>query len=126
MTIPIARDFGGHSFRLAERNLFISHRQNRTYHSICYSSCGVLAITRNSLRSWCDGSSDRSFMVDPLSYFTFQPLFHVWCNKGCGMCYHVCRMVRIKEPLLLTKKSSPCGARQLRACLYHKSDAINP
>ena len=24
-------------------------------------------------RSWCDGSSDQSFMVDPLSYFSFQP-----------------------------------------------------
>ena len=24
-----------------------------------------------SVRSWCDGSSDRSFMVDPLSYFSF-------------------------------------------------------
>ena len=43
-----------------------------------------------SVRSWCDGSSDRSFMVDPLSYFLFQPVFHDWCNKGRGMCYPVC------------------------------------
>ena len=27
--------------------------------------------------------------VDPLSYFSVQPVFHDWCNKGCGMCYHV-------------------------------------
>ena len=33
----------------------------------------------------CDGSSDRSFMVDPLGYFSFQPVLHDWCNKGCGM-----------------------------------------
>ena len=28
---------------------------------------------------------------------------------GCGMCYPVCAMVHIKEPLLLVGKSSPCG-----------------
>ena len=27
-----------------------------------------------------DGSSDRSLMVDPLSYFSFQTVFHDWCN----------------------------------------------
>ena len=32
-----------------------------------------------------------------------------WCNKGCGMCYPVCGMVHIKEPLLLIGKSSPSG-----------------
>ena len=26
-----------------------------------------------------------------------------------GMCYHICGMVHIKEPLLLIGKSSPCG-----------------
>ena len=68
-----------------------------------------------SVRSRCDGSSDRSFMgwtlhgVDPLSYFSFQPVLHDWCNKGRGMCYPVCGMVHIKEPLLLIDKSSLCG-----------------
>ena len=62
-----------------------------------------------SVRSWCDGSSDRSFMVDPLSYFSFQPVLCDWCNKGRGMCYPVCGMLHIKEPLLLIGKSSPCG-----------------
>ena len=37
--------------------------------------------------SWCYGSLDRSFMVDKLNYFLFQPELHDWCNKGCGMCY---------------------------------------
>ena len=32
-----------------------------------------------------------------------------WCNKDCGMCYPVCGMVHIKEPLLLMDKSSLCG-----------------
>ena len=40
---------------------------------------------------------------------SFQPVFHDWCNKGRGMCYHVCGMVHIKEPLLLIDKSSLCG-----------------
>ena len=47
--------------------------------------------------------------VDPLSYFSFQPVLHDWCIKGCGMCYPVCRMVHRKEPLLLIDKSSLCG-----------------
>ena len=34
---------------------------------------------------------------------------HDWCNKGRGMCYPVCGMVHIKEPLLLIDKSSLCG-----------------
>ena len=46
-------------------------------------------------------------MVDPLSYFLFQPVVHEWCNKGCGMCYPVYGIVHIKEPLLLIRKSSP-------------------
>ena len=47
--------------------------------------------------------------VDPLSYISFQPLLHDWCNKGCGMYYPVCGMMHIKEPLLLSRKSSLCG-----------------
>ena len=42
--------------------------------------------------------------VDPLSYFSFQPVLHDWCNKGSGMCYPVYGMVHIKEPLLLIDK----------------------
>ena len=45
-----------------------------------------------------------------LSYFSFQTVFHDWCNKGCGVCYPVCGMMHIKEPLLSIEKSSPCGS----------------
>ena len=45
----------------------------------------------------------------PLSYFSFQPALHDWCNMGRGMCHLVCGMMHIKEPLLLIEKSSPCG-----------------
>ena len=37
-------------------------------------------------------------MVDSLSYFSFQPLLHDWCNKGRGVYYSVCEMVYIKDP----------------------------
>ena len=46
-----------------------------------------------------------SLKVDPLSYFSFQPLLHDLCNKGHGMCYPVW-MVHVKQPLLLIRKSS--------------------
>ena len=48
-------------------------------------------------------------MVDSLSYFLFQPVLRNWYNKGSGMCYPVCGMVHIKEPLLLIDKNSLCG-----------------
>ena len=40
----------GYSFRLTTRVLLYapSHRQDSTYHSLCYTSCGALAGTRNS------------------------------------------------------------------------------
>ena len=51
----------------------------------------------------------RIVLGDPLSYFSFQPVLNDWCNKGRGMCYPVCGMVHIKDPLLLIDKSSLCG-----------------
>ena len=29
------------------------------------------------------------------------------CNKGLGMCYAVCRMVHIKHPMMIIRKSTP-------------------
>ena len=55
------------------------------------------AASGKSVRSWCDGSSDRSFMVDPLGYFLLPPVPHDWCNKNCGMCYPVCGIMHIKK-----------------------------
>ena len=48
--------------------------------------------------------------VDPLSYFSFQAVLHDWCNKGRGMCYPVCGMVHIKEPLLLNERVTRVAA----------------
>ena len=69
----------GYSLRLTARVLLYapSHRQDSTYHSLCYTSRGALAGTRN--------------------YFLFQPVLHKWCNKGSGMFYPVCGMLDIKK-----------------------------
>ena len=64
-------------------------------------------VERSLMVWWVVGSILHG--VDPLSYFSFQPVLHDWCNKGYGMCYPVCGMVHIKEPLLLIDKSSLCG-----------------
>ena len=52
---------------------------------------------------WVVGSIRHA--VDPLSYFSFQPVLHDWCNKSRGMYYPGYGMVHIKEPLLLIDKS---------------------
>ena len=57
---------------------------------------------RAFFHSWSDGSSDRSFMQDPLSYF----LYHDMCNKGYCVYNPVYGMVYIKNPLLLIRKHS--------------------
>ena len=64
-------------------------------------------VERSLMVRWVVGSILHG--VDPLSYFSFQPVLHDWCNKGCCMYYPVCGMVHIKEPLLLIDKSSLCG-----------------
>ena len=37
------------------------------------------------VRAFAHGVSKRS-----LSYFSFHPVLHDWCNKGHAMCYPVC------------------------------------
>ena len=59
-------------------------------------------VERSLLVRWVVGSILHG--VDPLNYFSFQPVLHDWF-----MCYPVCGMVHIKEPLLLIDKSSLCG-----------------
>ena len=62
--------------------------------------------------------------VDPLKYFSFQPVLHDWCDKGCDMYFPVCKMVHIKDPLLLIRKSRPCGGSGLCLLLSEWSFAI--
>ena len=75
---------------------------------VCLSGAGRSSeVERSLMVRWVVGSILHG--VDPLSYFSFQPVLMYWCNKGRGMCYPVCGMVHIKEPLLLIDKSSLCG-----------------
>ena len=55
----------GYSFRLAARVLLYasSHRQDNTYHSLCYTSRGALAGTRNS-------SMGPPWRIDPTTHHT--------------------------------------------------------
>ena len=47
---------------------------------------------------------------DKTCEIVMMPVLHDWCNKGCGMCYPVCGMVHIKEPLLLIDKRTYVAA----------------
>ena len=62
-----------------------------------------------SVRSWCDGSSDRSLMVDPIRYLMFQTVLYVWWKKPLWYVLSCLWDMHIKEPLLLIEKSSPCS-----------------
>ena len=59
-------------------------------------------MVRFTLTADLHGSSDRSFMgwMDPLSYLSFQPVLHDWCNCLWDGAYPL---------LLLINKSSLCG-----------------
>ena len=63
------------------------------------------------VRAFAHGAMGRR--IDPswggLIELFLVPVIHNWCNKSRGMCYPVCGMVHIKEPLLLIGKSSLCG-----------------
>ena len=88
-----------------------------THLAISRSSQSEMLLRGKNICSWHDGLSGQSFMVDPLSYFSFQPGLHDWCNKGLGMCYPVCGTMHIKEPLLLIEKSSPSGGSRFHLSL---------
>ena len=101
-----------HTDRMAHTTAFVTPVVDHWLERVLFSS-----VTRErDVAPW----QERSLMVrwvvgsilhgvDPLSYFSFQPALHDWCNKGRSMCYPVCEMTHIKEPLLLNGKSSPCG-----------------
>ena len=85
---------------------WIAKHPQSTIHNLVVSMhrrcAAVIAVWGGHWTFW-------NLMIDPLSCFSFQPVLHDWCNKGRGMCYPVCRMVHIKEPLLSIEKGRPCG-----------------
>ena len=109
---------------LKSNDLFLSQRLLKLPLMV-YALLG--ARCSSVVRAFAHGAMGRRMIlhgVDPLSYFSFQSVLHNWCNKGRGMCYYVCGMVYIKEPLLVIGKSSLCGGSGFP--LSHMSDAIQP
>ena len=86
---------------------FFTDTRLNTRDSSCIRAGRSSEVERSLMVRWVIGSILHG--VDPLSHFSFQQVLHDWCNKGRGMCYPVCGMVHIKEPLLLIGKSSLCG-----------------
>ena len=86
----------GYSYRLAARDILYapSHRQDNTYHSLCYTSRGALAGTRNSSMGPLHEGSIRRPIAPwanalPLSYVPL-PLYvpsHRQDNTYHGLCY---------------------------------------
>ena len=121
-----------HRYLHTSNSLLISpiYIEMKFYNNFCLHVNG-----KNLFWRWCDGSiwCDIVRWVvgsilhgGPLSYFSFQPVFHDWCSKGHGMCYVVCGMMHIKEPLLLIGKSSPCGSSGFPLSLFEWSFTICP
>ena len=74
--------------------------------------------THTHTRCRTDGSLDQSFMVDPLSYFSFQPVLHDWCNNGRGMCYPVVSF--LSHVLQYTKLEHPLIGMVMQKCVFLK------
>ena len=81
----------GYSFRLTARVLLYatSHRQDSTYHSLCYNSRGALGWTRNSsMGPPHEGSIQRPIApwanALPLSYVPLPELYKCWYIKVAG------------------------------------------
>ena len=113
-----------YSFRLAARVLLYapSHRQNRTYHSLCYTSRGAMAGTRNSSmvpprRINQTSSVDHSYV----SYFYLsQPVPYSWYIRGSGICCPVIVRVHVKDPLLLREMASDHSDSESKLVAVHR------
>ena len=113
---------------IKERSLFVLI-YNKYYILLDEPPCRLGAgrsseVERSLMVRWVVGSILHG--VDPLSYFSFQPVLHDWCNKGRGMYYPVYGMVHIKEALLLIGKNSPCGGSGFPLTLSEWSFTVCP
>ena len=89
--------------------------------SLSYFSFQPGARCSSVVRAFAHSAMGRR--IDPslgglIELFLVQPVLHDWGNKGCGMCYPVCGMVHIKEPLLLIGKISPCSSSGFPLSLF--------
>ena len=99
----------GYSYRLTARVLLYapSHRQDNTYHSLCYTSRGALAGTRNSSMGPPHEGSIRRPTAPwanalPLSYF---PLLVLWNNGGVSW-VHICNLLYMGDVTCVLKTVS--------------------
>ena len=81
----------GYSFRLAVRVILYApfHRQDNTYHSLCYTSRGALTGTRNS-------SMGPPWRIDPTTHCTMsERSYHGATSRSLCMyvCIYVCTCV---------------------------------
>ena len=114
------------NIRFSIANITINKNVLKFY---CNELCGrQLSCFVHKCTSCCDESSDQSFMGWTLWAISHSSQCSITGVTGRGMCYPVCWMVHIKEPLLLIGKSSPCGGSGfpliIWVVLYHMSDAI--
>ena len=93
-----------------------------TFRASCYSTRllwahtpvinWVVCLGQKVVRAFAHGAMGHRIdpsWGEPIELFSLQPVLLDWCNKGRGMCYSVCGMMHIKEPLLLIGKNSLCG-----------------
>ena len=74
------------------------------------------------LHDWCNKVRGMCYPVSGMVHV--QPVFHDWCNKVRGMCYPVSGMVHIKKPLMLIERCSPCGGSGISLSLSEWSFTI--
>ena len=66
-----------YSFRLSAKDLLYtsSHRQNNTYHSLCYTSCGVLAGMRMGLSQGTGQTTYRTMNKCSMTDLSLAPIW---------------------------------------------------
>ena len=113
---------------------YMYHSKDRITHTTAFVTPVVEHWQEGEIAQWVYPMKDQQHVSslavgvvlyhNPLSYFSFQPVLHDWCNKGRGMCYPVCGMVHIKEHLLLIGKSSLYGGSRFPLSLSEWSFTI--
>ena len=74
-------------------------RPEAVYHFTCFINKTLCDNVEVRCTSVVRAFAHLSFLVVPLNFFSFQPVPHDWCNKGYSMCYPVCGVMHVKEPL---------------------------
>ena len=98
----------GYSFRLTARVLLYapSHRQDSTYHSLCYNSRGALAGTRNS----SIGPPHEGSIRRPIAPWANTLTMELHLAPGVTKTVVCAILMHIKELFLLIGKSNPMAA----------------